>query len=150
MDAEKYYIDKMQWESVIKEWLRQYEIIAPQQETGGLFLEPVQRNKLQAIVYHLARPVQPLKSFLLPPLEEVVGASFIPKKPWLFLGVKACDLQALPILTQAFGNDFADPLFKPVFKLASLSAVIVPNPGKPVSVLWLRGNPIRSRDTILI
>ena len=60
MDAEKYYIDKMQWESVIKEWLRQFEIIAPHQETGGLFLETVQRTRLQAIVYHLARPVQPL------------------------------------------------------------------------------------------
>ncbi|MBN1781461.1 4Fe-4S dicluster domain-containing protein [bacterium] len=112
MVAEKYYIDKSQWESIARDWLKQHEIIAPQQETGGLFFQPVHRGNLHSVVYHLARSVQPLKTFLLPPLEEVVGHPVEMKKPWLFLGVKACDLQALPILAQAFGGDFADAAFQ--------------------------------------
>ena len=160
MDAEKYYIDKMQWESVIKEWLRRFEIIAPHQETGGLFLETVQRTRLQAIVYHLARPVQPLKSFLLPPLEEVTGSTFTPKKPWLFLGVKACDLQALPILTQAFGNDFADPIFQNRFQESIFISCDCTEPwetcfctrveGKPYPVKGYDLNVIRVSDGFVI
>jgi NAD-dependent dihydropyrimidine dehydrogenase PreA subunit len=41
-----------------------------------------------------------------------VGQAIKQEKPWMFLGVKACDFTALPILDQAFGGDFADPQFQ--------------------------------------
>ena len=53
-----------------------------------------------------------MKTFLLPPIDEVVGSKIKQEKPWLFLGVKACGLAALPILDQAFGGDFTDPLYQ--------------------------------------
>jgi sulfhydrogenase subunit beta (sulfur reductase) len=87
-------------------------VLAPQREKGGLFLQPVTPENMDSVVYDEARAVQPEKSFLLPPLEEVSGKPFELTKPWLFLGVKACGLAALPIIDQAFGGDFSDPVYQ--------------------------------------
>jgi heterodisulfide reductase subunit C len=110
--AERYYIGKAHWGSILEGWMDKYSILAPQRETGGLFIQPVTPENMASIIYDEARATQPLKSFLLPPLEEVVGKTFVMEKPWLFLGVKACGLAALPILDQAFGGDFADPVYQ--------------------------------------
>lgn len=110
--AERYYVVKAQWGSVFQTWMDKYTILAPCREEGGLYLQPVTPENMDSIVYDEARAAQPMKSFLLPPLEEVVGKDFEMEKPWLFLGVKACDLVALPILDQAFGGDFADPKYQ--------------------------------------
>src|SRR4030042_4676013 len=109
---ERYYIGKEHWESVLRGWLERFTVIAPYKEKGGLFLQPVTPDRISSIVYDQARASQPLKSFLLPPLEEVVGIPWKSEKPWLFLGVKACDLAALPILDSAFGGDFSDPVYQ--------------------------------------
>jgi sulfhydrogenase subunit beta (sulfur reductase) len=110
--SERYYIGKAHWGSILRGWMEKYSILAPQRETGGLFFQPVTADNSSSIVYDEARAAQPLKSFLLPPLEEVAGKIIEIKKPWLFLGVKACDLTALPILDQAFGGDFSDPIYQ--------------------------------------
>jgi formate hydrogenlyase subunit 6/NADH:ubiquinone oxidoreductase subunit I len=109
---EKYYIGKEHWGSVLKTWLEKFTVIAPQKEKGGLLLQPVTDENISSIVYDEARAAQPLKSYFIPPLEEVVGDKIKQEKPWLFLGIKACGLAALPILDQAFGGDFADPKFQ--------------------------------------
>jgi NAD-dependent dihydropyrimidine dehydrogenase PreA subunit len=92
--------------------MEKYTVLAPQPEEGGLFIQPVTSENISTIVYDQARAVQPVKTFLMPPLEEVVGEALALEKPWLFLGVKACDLAALPILDQAFGGDFKDPRYQ--------------------------------------
>ena len=109
MNASKYYIGKAHWGSILKDWLDKFVVIAPIKESGGLYLQPVSEENLALIVYDEARSVQPLKSFLFPPLEEVVGEIKESEKPWLFLNVKACDLKALSILDAAFGGDFKEP-----------------------------------------
>jgi len=111
--AERYYIGKAHWGSILRGWMEKYTILAPQRAHKSLHIQPVTQDHLTSIVYDEARAAQPLKSFLLPPLEEVVGKEPSEnEKPWLFLGIKACDLSALPILDQAFGGDFADPLYQ--------------------------------------
>jgi len=110
--AERYYIGKAHWGSILQGWMDKYTVLAPQRGNGSHFIQPVTPDNMASIVYDEARATQPLKSFLLPPLEEVVGQELKLEKPWLFLGVKACDLAALPILDQAFGGDFADPLYQ--------------------------------------
>lgn len=110
--AERYFIGKVQWGTLLNGWMERYQILAPQKHEGGLFLEPVGTENLSTIVYDAARAVQPLKAFLFPALEEVTGERAAPEKPWLFLGIKACGLSALPILDQAYGGDFADPHYQ--------------------------------------
>ena len=110
--AERYYIGKVHWVSILNEWSEKYSVLAPQREEGGLFLQPVSPDNMETVVYDEARAVQPVKSFLLPALEEVSGKPFKLSKPWLFLGVKACGLAALPIIDQAFGGEFADPAYQ--------------------------------------
>jgi NAD-dependent dihydropyrimidine dehydrogenase PreA subunit len=112
MNGEKYYIGKAQWSGILKRWLEEYAILAPQKEKGGLFLQSVTSENFSSIIYDQARSVQPLKTFILPPLEEVVGEEIKFEKQRLFLGVKACDLNALSILDQAFGGEFADQKFQ--------------------------------------
>jgi len=111
--AEKYYIGKAHWGSILKSWMETHSVLAPQKTNdNSLYLEAVISDNLSSIVYDQARTANPMKSFLLPPLDEVVGDEIKQEKPWLFLGVKACGLSALPILDQAFGGDFADPLYQ--------------------------------------
>ncbi|HHS14031.1 MAG TPA: hypothetical protein ENN03_09755 [bacterium] len=110
--AERYFIGKVQWSTLLGGWMEKYQILAPQKHEGGLFLEPVSMENLSTIVYDAARAVQPLKAFLFPALEEVTGEKAEPEKPWLFLGIKACGLSALPILDQAYGGEFADPHYQ--------------------------------------
>ncbi len=110
--AERYYVGKTYWGAILLGWLEKYTVLAPQKENGKLFFQPVTSENISSIIYDEARSTQPLKSFLLPSLEEVVGKQIEPDKPWLFLGVKACGLAALPILDQAFGGDLGDPLYE--------------------------------------
>jgi sulfhydrogenase subunit beta (sulfur reductase) len=112
MSSEMYYIGKAHWGSILQRWLEKYTILAPQAQKGGLFLKSVTTENISSIVYEEARPVQPLKTFLFPSLEEVAGKDFQPEKPWLFLNVKACDLKALSIFDRAFSGEFTDPHYQ--------------------------------------
>jgi hypothetical protein len=112
MSSKSYYVGKAHWGGMLQRWLEKYTILAPQPQKGGLFFTPVTSENISSIVYDEARAVQPLKTFLFPALEEVVGNDFTLEKPWLFLNVKACDLQAISILDQALGGDFTDPHYR--------------------------------------
>ena len=48
--AERYYIGKEHWGSVLRGWLEKYSVWAPQKETGGLFLQPVTPENIGSIV----------------------------------------------------------------------------------------------------
>ena len=109
---EKYQIGKEQWKALLKGWLGRYTLLAPQKEHRGLYYQTVASGNDDSVVYDRARAAQPLKAFLLPPLEEVTSETAGVSKPYLFLGVKACDLQALPILDRAFGGDFPDSRYQ--------------------------------------
>ena len=53
--AERYYIGKAHWGSILRGWMERYSILAPQRETGGLFLQPVTQDNVSSIVYDEAR-----------------------------------------------------------------------------------------------
>ncbi len=112
MSSEMYYIGKAHWGNMLQKWLEKFAVLAPQAQKGGLFFKSVTTENISSIVYEEARAVQPLKTFLFPSLEEVVGKDYQSEKPWLFLNVKACDLKAISIFDRAFGNEFADPHYQ--------------------------------------
>ncbi|MBN1416270.1 MAG: 4Fe-4S dicluster domain-containing protein [Bacteroidales bacterium] len=67
---------------------------------------------ISQVVYNVAKPVTPLKSFLLPVKENVV----IEKKnnnKQVIIGIPACDLKALGILDEIYlDTNFPDPFYK--------------------------------------
>lgn len=141
MLVERYYIGKAQWSVILRDWLGKYAVIAPQAENGGLYLQPVTQDNYTSIVYDEVRAVQPLKSYFLPPLDEVVGRRFERKKSWLFLGIKACDLSSLSILDQAFGDDYTDPKY---LKRRNDSFIISSDCTQPLNTCcctWVGGTP---------
>lgn len=109
LSSAQYYIGKAQWASLLQEWMDKHRVMAPVQQSGGLFFQPAGPDMLSDIVYDMARAVQPLKSFLMPPLDEVTGSSPVEEKPFLFLNVKACDIKALSILDSALNGEFREP-----------------------------------------
>jgi len=112
MANERYTIGNDLWTNLLEQWAGKFRILAPQREKRGLYLRPVTRENSRSIVYGEVRAAQPLKTFLLPPLEDVTGPPADAAAPVLFLGVKACDLSALSILDRAFGGDFPDPRYQ--------------------------------------
>jgi ferredoxin len=111
MADERYSIGKDIWMSLLVRWLREFRVFAPQREKRGLYFHPVTPENSASVVHAEVRAAQPLKTFLLPPLEEVTAPPLPNATPFLFLGVKACDLSALSILDRAFGGDFSDPRY---------------------------------------
>ncbi len=138
---EKYYIGKAHWISMLKGWLDDYHILAPQREAGGLFLRSVTEDNISTIIYDEVRPVQPLKNYLLPPLDKVVGNENREHKPLLFLGIKACDLSALSILDQAFGNEFPDPLYQKRRNETVIVSTDCTQPLEECFCVMVNGNP---------
>jgi sulfhydrogenase subunit beta (sulfur reductase) len=110
--TEKYQIEKENWKALLRGWRERYTLLAPQKERRGLGYQKVTSDNDDSVVYGFARAAQPLKTFFLPPLQEVTGKTTSPSNAFLFLGVKACDLQALPILDRAFGGDFPDSRYQ--------------------------------------
>ena len=141
MKTERYFVGKAHWGTVLNIWMEKFTIIAPQAEAGGLYMQPVTPENVSTIVYDAARATQPLKSFLLPPIEEVVGTQIDIEKPWLFLGVKACGLAALPILDQAFGGDFADPQYQKRRKESVIVSSDCSQPWETCFCTMMGGNP---------
>jgi len=126
---------------MLQGWMDKYTVLAPQRESGGLFIQPVTSENMSSIVYDEARATQPLKSFLLPPLEEVVGDEMKLEKPWVFLGIKACGLAALPILDHAFGGDFADPFFQDRREGSIIVSSDCTQPWETCFCTWIGGQP---------
>jgi len=143
--AERYYISREYWASILNVWLEKFFIIAPRREEGGLYFHEVDNSSINSIIVDEVRTVQPLKNYLLPPVENIIKKNNNKNKPWLFLGVKACDLAALPILDQAFGGDFADPLYQ---SRREESIIVSADCNKPLSTCFcsmVGGDPFPTR-----
>jgi sulfhydrogenase subunit beta (sulfur reductase) len=110
MVLDKYYISKEHWQNVLLDWMQEYDVFAPVRHPGGLLLfERADPSLSHMFVFDTARTIQPLKSFLFPAFEDVMSESETQAKPWLFLGVRACDLKALEVLDRALGTNLQDP-----------------------------------------
>jgi len=143
--AEQYYIGKENWQAVLKAWLDNYTIIAPFEEPGGLFLRTVDENSLPLIITDRVRTVQPLKNYFLPPIENVSAKKTLMEKPWMFLGIKACDLAALHILDQAYGGVFADPAYQQRRETSIIVSADCNEPSSSCFCTLVGGNPYPER-----
>lgn len=139
--AEKYYIGKAHWKSVLNTWMEKYNVIAPQKEHGSLFMVPVTAENSQTIVYDEVRTVEPVKHFFVPPLTDVTKTVQSGGKPWLFLGVKACGISALTILDQAFGGDFSDPRYQTLREESLIVSTDCAHPLETCFCTKVGGNP---------
>jgi len=109
MILEKYYISKEHWQNVLADWMRKHEVLAPVRRPGGLFFERIEAPRIHEIVLDGARSVQPLKSFLFPPFEDVTSDPQAIPVSSIFLGARSCDMAALAVLDRSLGSGTPDP-----------------------------------------
>ncbi|GAI77367.1 unnamed protein product, partial [marine sediment metagenome] len=91
-------------------------LYAPRRKGDFLFYERVKSDSLDDIALGEIRPIQSLKSFLIPPQERVsqyfASPSFSNKEEKIILGAKSCDLESLKILDSVYSDgDFKDPFY---------------------------------------
>ncbi|HNS31873.1 MAG TPA: 4Fe-4S dicluster domain-containing protein [bacterium] len=98
---ETLYISKKDWDSFIKGKCAGNIIFAPFENGSSLFYGKADAFNYADIVYDRARPVEPLRMFLLPFRERVVPE---PEKipDIVVMGAAACDLKGLEILDNVF------------------------------------------------
>jgi len=103
------YISKQDWESFIKGKLEKNRIFAPVDSELRLFYKRILPGEETQIVYNRARPVEPLKLFLLPFKERALpSVESVPDI--VVMGPAACDLKGLEILDKVFRDgDYKDP-----------------------------------------
>lgn len=106
------YISKPDWESFIKGRAEKQEILAPVESFGSLFYARIDGENAREVVYDRARPVEPLKLFLVPFKESAAPAvTGITEK--VVMGPAACDLKGLEILDKVFRDgDYKDPNYQ--------------------------------------
>ena len=113
---ETYFISKPNFEDLLREVSQKFPFYAPRKKGDFLFYERIEPDSLENITLGEIRPIQPLKSFLIPPRRKV-GEYFsqnLPASPGekIILGVKSCDLESLKILDGVYANgDFRDPFY---------------------------------------
>lgn len=106
---ETLFIAKKDWDGFIKGKSENIPIFAPFDNSERLFYGKVNAENFRDIVYNRARPVEPLKFFLLPFKERVVPAvEDVPEI--IVMGAAACDLKGLEVLDRVFlKDDYKDP-----------------------------------------
>ncbi len=103
------YISKKDWDSFIKGKLESNRIFAPVDTEGRLCYKKILQGDETSIVYDRARPVEPLKLFLVPFKERVFPAADS-ITPVVVMGPSACDLKGLEILDRVFRDgEYKDP-----------------------------------------
>jgi len=113
---ETYFISKENFEGLLRQISQKFSFYAPRKKGDFLFYERIEPDSLENITPGEIRPIQPLKSFLIPPRRKV-GEYFSsnlasPKEEKIILGAKACDLESLKILDNVYANgDFRDPFY---------------------------------------
>lgn len=109
-----FYVGKFEWQNFVAQLTKKFEVLAHFEREGGLFYQPVSTDNFKDIVYNRVRAVEPLKSYLFPPKERVVGVSDSEQEgKRIIMGAKACDLKSLQILDKVFlEGDFLDPFYK--------------------------------------
>jgi sulfhydrogenase subunit beta (sulfur reductase) len=139
MKAERYYIAKVHWQTILKDWLEHHLVIAPIQETSGVFLEPLTAGRFVDVVYDEIRPVDTLKKYLWPPL-QTTGWVRSAKEPLLFLAIKCCDLESLPVLDRVFTR-YPDPAYKSLRENSLFIGADCTRPSPACSCTWVHHQP---------
>lgn len=105
------YIPAIDWTNFLKSLSREAELWGPKLSGSRVNISRVSADDVDSIIYDSIRPVQPLKSIFYPIKEKVSGTKNI--KPTVIIGMKACDLAALPLMDKVFlSGDFVDPFYK--------------------------------------
>ncbi len=113
---ETYFISKTNFEALLREISQKFPFYAPRKKGDFLFYERIKPDSLENITLGEIRPIQPLKSFLIPPRRKV-GEYFASNlasssEEKIILGAKTCDLESLRILDNVYANgDFKDPFY---------------------------------------
>ncbi len=98
---ETLYINRQDWNAFIKGKSAESALFAPFEREGFLIYQKVDGSNCTDIFYEKARPVEPLKLFLLPFKESVVPmVDHI--SDVVVMGPAACDVKALDILDNVF------------------------------------------------
>lgn len=113
---ETYFISKPNFESLLRKISRKFAFYAPREKANFLFYERIEPDSVENITLGEIRPIQPLKSFLIPPRRKV-GEYFSSSLTSssgekVILGAKTCDLESLRILDNVYADgDFRDPFY---------------------------------------
>ncbi|HOJ39560.1 MAG TPA: hypothetical protein PKX93_03400 [bacterium] len=106
---ERYIVTRAAWQEFLRQKAEKEKIFGPVQVGSTLQLELIKPDTVERVRLGLARPVQPLKFFLLPYQEQVLP-ELSGERPSVILGATACDLKGLKVLDQVFSQgDFKDP-----------------------------------------
>lgn len=100
------------WERVMKKFITDYRVFAPQNYGVHMDYEPISEENMGEIVYNTPKPITPLKTFFLP-VKENLTAERAAEKPLMIIGVPSCDLSGLSILKEIYLDpQFPDQVFK--------------------------------------
>lgn len=89
-----------------------HRVLVPYAKGEKLYFDDFDQKKEDRIEFGGIRQSQPLKSFINPIREKVVGGKDDPKKPLVIAGVKACDLSSLFLQDSVFqGGGVDDPFY---------------------------------------
>ncbi|HID95253.1 MAG TPA: hypothetical protein EYP53_04250 [Candidatus Latescibacteria bacterium] len=115
MDKDRcFWVGSAEWGDFLGRLVGEASVYALGGEGGRFFYRQLIRKDIGDIVYNPVRAVQPLKSFIFSPREEVVGPSDREgRKQTIIVGVKACDISSLEILDRALKEtDLPDPVYQ--------------------------------------
>lgn len=89
-----------------------YRVIVPYTKGERLYFDDFDPKSEDLIELGGIRQSQPVKSFINPPREKVMGASPRVSEPIILAGVKSCDLASLKLQDFVFlGGEVEDPLY---------------------------------------
>lgn len=101
-------LPKNQFSKLLRKWMRQYEITAPQQEKNGLKYAII-TDPGQAVLNYYQNTTYPPKAFFLPQSETLFTCRHgyyqmpeVDERPQLLLGVRPCDARAFWLLDHVF------------------------------------------------
>ena len=140
------FIIQSDFANLVRNLGKKYPIYAPERKGNFLFYKRIENGSLDNVVLGEIRPIQPLKSFLIPPQERISEYFSSPlsssKEEKIVLGAKSCDLESLKILDSVFAQgDFEDPFYIEARKNIILISSDCTEPAKTCFCVLLNVNP---------
>ena len=106
-----FQIGKQEWLSFLLKQTGNYNVYMPVKNNNSIEYE-LFNNERKDIVFNIAKPVTPLKTFFLPVKENVVIEKSIHNKN-IIVGIPSCDLAAIDLLDKIYlDNQFVDQSYK--------------------------------------
>ena len=137
---ELHSINKEDWGKGIKSLLLSYKIYAPLPDGKEPSFLPVDIDNSGTIIYSGFRTSSSIKPFFYPVEEDIL--SLTPEKDRLIIGVRACDLAALPFLDYIYQElSPADPFYTERRKKTTLVSVDCNDCGPSCWCTILGGKP---------